>query len=273
VVGISGWSSGTRLGLAVEFVNDVPVVTSVFPGGRAYRAGVTPGDSLLSIDSQPVTPSSWRQAGDHGESFTARSVSTGSIISFREDPNGVPSAGLASALILVSFAFFVVSALVELRASRNALIYRFSIFSMVSAIALAVAPASSVANPIGHTVEAYAIHWVPVAFFTFFLIFGRETISSSFRSKYGPVMIGATMALTLDVIWTLNLLAAPELTDLSRNLDLLFLAAGLISGIGRQQDRAQPGADQDCPGRNGSSGAPIRSVQPRAAHDCAEPCS
>ena len=133
LVGISGWSNGSRLGFTGEFVAGDAIVTSVLPGGVAWEANVHPGDVLLSVNGSVPAGTEGESVSDHGSTLTARSASTGEIIEWSRQMDSLPSAGLTAALILVSFSFFVVSALVELRASRNVLIYRFSILSMVAA--------------------------------------------------------------------------------------------------------------------------------------------
>ncbi len=227
-VGITGWRAGYQLGLSAGFDDGITTVTSVFPGGLAWEAGVRPGDRLVEVRGRAPDPEEWRLRRDAGSDFVVVSAGTGEIITQADvELPQVGPVGVAG-LVLLSVSFVAVSAVVFLRARRTLAATRFAFFGLIAASALVLVPGTVNWRAPALTLEALLVHWIPVAFVAFCFAFGAGI--QSWRRKSLLICMFA-IAAVLNGLWVVMLLVIPNLHGLARSLDIGFLSAGVVAGI------------------------------------------
>jgi signal transduction histidine kinase len=231
VLGVVGWHGEPRIGVnAVPGTDGEVVVTKVYPGTPAFRAGVQAGDILVALDGVRVDEQSWRVKGDTGIEFSFIATRSGDVAPqlYRRDPqfNGA----LTGSFLTLSLVFAAVSFFIFARANRSNEILALSLFLIVSAIALAVAPATDRLHQWALHTEAIAVDWSAASFFVFFSLFHSRVKS---RNGVGRILALAIviLTLTLDVLYAFTVAGMLAMYDWVRQLQFALLVIGYLGGV------------------------------------------
>lgn len=229
--GVIGWLSGPHAGFHVDFtVDGPPVVDRVVAAGPAYASGVRVGDRLVSVDADDPTASRWIAEGDRRATFTFLLTSSGDIVTV---PAAAPdTAGRISMILLELTAgvFAVVGVLVMARSHRTVELAAFAWLSLVAASGVAAAPGASAVDFVALRIVATVLHWLPVVFAFFFYVFGRSETKNDARWSSWLLLLPG-IALSLDVLASLEGTVLPEVRPLALALDFIFFATGILLGL------------------------------------------
>lgn len=219
------WLGEPRLGVDVVFAQDGrAVVTWVRPGTPAWDTGVRVGDVLLAIDGTDITRRTWSvRGGDRGKEFRVLSVRGGESLELSGRSPQPPNSLIAS-LWAIGLVFAVTGFLVFFRSRRSPQVLTLALFLLVAAIVIVLAPATARSNILAQLAEAPLVHWMSVLFLFFFYIFARR------RHWLVPTMMSA-IALLLNVLWMVGVLAVPEVFDMVRRLTFAYVGAAFLSGV------------------------------------------
>ena len=219
------------LGIRIGLDGDVPRVTWVMPGGKAWDQGARPGMVVLSVDGQSL-------ANADGATIPTKAIGEAVL----QRPNGeelrlhvtvrpLGQSPMKFSLWALGAVFALLGMAVVLRRPDLQPARMFGIFTGIASLCLAVAPASDGPGyPWALITEFCALAGFGASFLLFVWFLTGE-IAWSRRLIVRPVPLYAGLGFVLPVIYMLSVYANPALYAWLRPAVLLYVSASFLGGV------------------------------------------
>ncbi len=227
------------LGLRAEINQGQTIISRVQPAGRAWVAGIRPGDTVTALSDRPVTTRDSPEAVSTAEKVTVRSPS-GQIITLSVSDDSGISPRLRTSFLVIAVSFLTVGGLIFLLTPHVISALVALTFGTSAAAALLAAIATSSGLPWAYLVEFIAVITFSASTFLLFLVFPVNRLAFRRHRWLAITCISVNVILILlyVVVFTFISTAYEILRPVSFaavTLNLLGAVALMLEAIARPQ--------------------------------------
>ncbi len=230
LLSLSATDGPRTLGISGTPCDDGWCISEVFPASAGWVAGLRPGQTIVSVEGDLLDaadpPADWSSVG-----ATTVVAENGRVLTARVDDPPHGDSPLKISLWALAGGFAVLGSLVQFRRPDLPSAVAFGLFSAITAVALAIAPATGAESPPWSLmVQAYALLGSSYLLFEFLYRLAVEQGTELVRwGRFRRLF--QTFTVVVMASYTLVALAAPRAYEYVRSGLVLVMVIGLVASI------------------------------------------